>query len=69
MRPETSPKFSSEEEAQAWQVCLDNAARIFWAGVRESRKLTPQAQAVAAHYAGGPSVAELERQIILMRAE
>ncbi|TDW30985.1 hypothetical protein EDD25_2773 [Cryobacterium psychrophilum] len=47
---------------------LDQAASLFWAGMREARKLTPHAQAVAAHYAGGPSVASLERIITAERA-
>ena len=47
---------------------IDNAARVFWAGVREARKLSPRALAESAHYVGGPSVDTLERKIIAERA-
>lgn len=47
---------------------LDQTARLFWAGMREARKLTPHAQAVAAHYAGGPSIEYIERMIVAERA-
>lgn len=49
------------------EACVEDARRIFWAGMRESRKLTPRAQAEAAHYAGGPSVDEIERLIRVRR--
>ncbi|MDJ0337415.1 hypothetical protein [Cryobacterium sp. PH31-O1] len=49
-------------------LVLSQTASLFWAGIRESRKLTPHAQAVAAHYAGGPSVENLERMILAERA-
>jgi hypothetical protein len=35
---------------------MAEARRILTAGLREARKLTPRAQAEAAHHAGGPSV-------------
>jgi hypothetical protein len=47
----------------------DEARRIFSASIHESRKLTPRAQAEAAHRAGGPSVDELEARIIAKRAQ
>jgi hypothetical protein len=45
----------------------DEARRIFSASIRESRKLSPRAQAEAAHRAGGPSVDQLEAIIIAKR--
>lgn len=47
---------------------MAEARRILTVGLREARKLTPRAQAEAAHWAGGPSVDELERRIIERRA-
>lgn len=46
---------------------IAEASHAFWTRLREDRKLSPRAQAEAAHYAGGPSVDELERLIIAER--
>jgi hypothetical protein len=43
---------------------MAEARRILTAGLREARKLTPRAQAESAHFAGGPSVDELELMVI-----
>jgi hypothetical protein len=55
---------AAENKSTEWG---DEARRIFSASIRESRKLTPRAQAEAAHRAGGPSVDELEAIIIAKR--
>jgi hypothetical protein len=47
---------------------MAEARRILTAGLREARKLTPRAQAEAAHFAGGPSVDELEHMVLAARA-
>lgn len=49
-------------------VHVENARRVFWSGMREARKLTPRAQAEAAHHVGGLSVDVLESQIVEYRA-
>lgn len=46
---------------------MAEARRILTAGLREARKLTPRAQAEAAHHAGGHSVDELEQMVIRAR--
>jgi hypothetical protein len=43
------------------------ARRILSNGIRDSLKLTPREQAGAAHWAGGPSVDELEAKVIDLR--
>lgn len=48
-------------------IHIEQARRVFWAGMREARKLTPREQAEAAHYAGGPSVDALEVLIRVYR--
>lgn len=47
---------------------IEQARQVFWSGMREARKLTPRAQAEAAHYAGGPSIDVLESMIVASRA-
>ena len=49
-------------------IHIENARRVFWTGVREAQKMSPRAQAEAAHYAGGPSIDSLERTILAARA-
>jgi hypothetical protein len=46
----------------------EEARRILSIDARDSLRLTPREQALAAHHAGGPSVDELEARIIAYRA-
>lgn len=46
---------------------MAEARRILSRGLVEARSLTPRAQAEAAHYAGGPSIDELERMVLARR--
>ncbi len=45
------------------------AVRILRAGLAEALRLTPREHAKRAHWAGGPSIDELERQVIEFRAQ
>lgn len=47
--------------------CIQNAARSFATGRDLMNAMTPRRAAEAAHYAGGPSVDEIERHIISAR--
>ncbi|WP_157156270.1 hypothetical protein [Diaminobutyricimonas sp. LJ205] len=46
------------------QEVLEQARQVFWAGVQQSRLLPPRERAIAAYYAGGPSVDDIERAIL-----
>lgn len=50
-----------------WEQAVRNAARALYAGAYRSMEMTPREAAEAAHYAGGPSVDELEQRIIEFR--
>lgn len=46
---------------------IERAAEVFVAGLLEQRARPVSEAARTAHYAGGPSVAELERRITALR--
>lgn len=50
-----------------WEEACRNAARTIYTSADRSASLPPRQVAEEAHYAGGPSVDELERQIIADR--
>ncbi len=49
------------------RVSAEIARRILSNGLRDALQLTPREQAEAAHWAGGPSVDELEAKVIAFR--
>jgi hypothetical protein len=48
---------------------IRNAARVFAAGWDRAARMSPREAAEAAHYAGGPSVDDLEARISACRGE